>query len=57
MLVSKFKRIFEDSKTDECLTDAVEAFKIVGRIICIFNSESLWRIGLSEEESDIHPYL
>ena len=27
--VSKFKRIFEDAKTDECLTDAVEAFEIV----------------------------
>ena len=27
--VNKFKRIFEDAKTDECLTDAVEAFEIV----------------------------
>jgi len=27
--VSKFKRIFKDAKTDECLTDAVEAFEIV----------------------------
>ena len=27
--VSKFKRIFKDAKTDECLTDAAEAFEIV----------------------------
>jgi len=27
--VSKFKWIFEDAKTDECLTDAAEAFEII----------------------------